>query len=440
MDTKDRYKIHKSIEDVIAILDSAPTHRDLAPEVNAVQLTNRAPIAHLAIERGLKALISDCGVTPDETHSLNKLFRELGKWDVASADYLAKAFDDAVNFFGYNVNRKGFGHFRSLDKYLSNVGTKKHFDALRYWVIEKSSKGNPIPFISSPVHRELLCALPCLLFPNRQETVSNRVEGVVERAMSNPSRLVWSDNDTCRKNSIQWYLNWLLKTHTSRRSALEEAVDKGFAITDDEFVTETLQNAFNELGQSKDPAVRYYICTLEYLPKGSQRRNPDAIPEVEWHRKDRTYGSVLTSAGTCLGFIEMYADGSWGITPLEGGLVQVADIAKSMADAKHYLVNRLTRQVTVTVNGKSKQLRIVSEHDFFLPHNPSWTLDVEDSAYEVELWDANHGLRLGDEVSMELQPEAGLRLVSILEGTVTKVEEQKVSVTGTDFADIKKDR
>ena len=122
-----------------------------------------------------------------------------------------------------------------------------------------------------------------------------------------------------------------------------------------------------------------------------------------------------------------------GITPLEGGLVQVADIAKSMADAKHYLVNRLTRQVTVTVNGKSKQLRIVSEHDFFLPHNPSWTLDIEDSAYELEFWDANHGLRPGEEVLMKLQSEAVPDSVSVLEGTVTKVEEQKVSVTGTDF-------
>ena len=102
-----------------------------------------------------------------------------------------------------------------------------------------------------------------------------------------------------------------------------------------------------------------------------------------------------------------------------------------MADAKHYLVNRLTRQATATVNGKSKQLRIVSEHDFLLPHNPSWTPDIEDSTYEVELWDANHGLRPGDEVSIELQSEAVPESISVLEGTVTTVAEQKVSISGT---------
>ena len=352
MDTVDRYKIQESIKDTIVILDSAPILPDLRYETNAVKLTNRAPIAHIAIERGLKVLIDDAGGTAEDIHSLNTLFRELGKWDASSADYLAKAFDNAVNFFGYNVNVSRFGHFRSLYDYLSKTGTENAFKAFRYWARGESSKVDPILFISPPVHRELLCALWCLFLPNRRETVSDRVEGVVERAMSDPSRLVWSDNDTCRKNSIEWYLNWLLKTHTSRRSALEEAMDKNFAITDDEFVTQTLRDAFNELGQSKDPAVRYYIRTLTYLPRGSQRRNPDAIPEVEWHGQYQANGSVLTPAGTCLGFIEKYADGAWGIEPLEDGLAFAT--AWSMADAKHYLVNGLTRQVTVTINGESK--------------------------------------------------------------------------------------
>ena len=80
-------------------------------------MTNRAPIAHLAMERGLKALIADVGGTTDPIHSLNKLYRDLRKYDRDSADFLAEAFEDAVSFFGYNVNVKGFGHFCSLDDY-----------------------------------------------------------------------------------------------------------------------------------------------------------------------------------------------------------------------------------------------------------------------------------------------------------------------------------
>ena len=69
MDTMERYKIQGSIEDAIDILDSAPMHRDLIPETMIVQLTNRVPIAHLAIERGLKARIASVGGTTEPIHS-----------------------------------------------------------------------------------------------------------------------------------------------------------------------------------------------------------------------------------------------------------------------------------------------------------------------------------------------------------------------------------
>ena len=438
MDRMDRYKIQESIKDTIAILDSAPIHVDLNPETNAVQLTNRAPIAHLAIERGLKALIGKVRGNWKHIHSLDKLHGDLRDCDAASADYLDESFEDAVRYFGYDVDDDRFEHFRSLKDYLVKVGTKEHFEALRYWAIGESSDENPIPHILPPIHRELLYALWCLFFPNRRETVSDRVEREVARAMSRGGYIAYVADDTQKKKSVQWYKNWLFNTHTSCRTALKEAVDEGFSVTDDEFVTQTLRDAYSELQQSKDPAVQYYICTLTYLPKGSQRRNPDAIPEVEWHRKDRTYGGVLTPAGTCLGFISKHLDGAWGIEPLEDGLAYAT--AWSMEDAKHYLVNGLTRQVTVTVSGESKQLRIVTGQDSFHPSNPSWTSDIEDSTYEVEFWDANHGLRPGDELSIELQSEARYRSVSVLEGTVSEVEEQRVSVSGTAFADVKKDR
>ncbi len=77
--------------------------------------------------------------------------------------------------------------------------------------------------------------------------------------------------------------------------------------------------------------------------------------------------------------------------------MQVTDIAESVADAKDYLVNRLTGQVTVTIKGESRQLRIVSEKDFF--PLPVWTQGIDNPAdlmpqtqtYELEFWDADHG-------------------------------------------------
>ena len=76
MEVMETYKIQESIRDVILILDSAPRHHDLVYETNAVYLTNRVPIAHLAIERGLKSLLYRAGNTPEQVrtlgHSLNK--------------------------------------------------------------------------------------------------------------------------------------------------------------------------------------------------------------------------------------------------------------------------------------------------------------------------------------------------------------------------------
>ena len=117
METMDKYKILESIEDVIRILDAAPIKLDLVPETNIVQLTNRVPIAHLAIERGLKSLISEGGRTIDYTHKLHKLYGILNDCDKVSADYLGMAFDDAVEFFGYKVNAKGFEHFQGISSF-----------------------------------------------------------------------------------------------------------------------------------------------------------------------------------------------------------------------------------------------------------------------------------------------------------------------------------
>ena len=440
MDMMERYKIEASIEDVIAILDSAPIHRDLNPETNLVQLTNRIPIAHLAIERGLKALIGEAGGSTENIHGLNRLYRDLKECDQGSADYLATAFQDAVSFYRYNANTRGFAQFRSLDDYLSRVGTEKAFESLRYWAIGETGKGeSPFPYISPLIHREILCALWCIFLSGRRELVSERVEREVQEAMCHRRWIKLRDGDTKKEISIRWYMNWLLREHLTRRSALEAAVRKNFAVKDDdELIIQTLRDAYTDLRESKDPAVIYFVSTLTYLPEGSQTRNPKAMPEMEWFNQDQTRGMVTTPAGSCLGFVEKGADGAWEITPQEEGLVQVSDVAKTLGDAKNYLVNRLTRQVTATINGESKQLRMITERDIF--PLAVWNTNIENSAdlstyaptYELEFWNVDHGISPEDEISVELPSDTSCKIVSILEGTVETVAEQKVSVVGTE--------
>lgn len=443
MDRMERYKIEGSIKDVIAILDSAPMQRDMVPEVNFVQLTNRVPIAHLAIERGLKALIADSGAKREDTHSLQKLYRDLQECDEASATFLNLAFSDAVDFFEYNTNVKGLRHFRSLDAYLSRTGHANAFNALRYWAIGENPKGeDPIPYISPPIHRELLCALASLIGVGRNTTVSQRVENQLQQAMFHARDMWWTSDDLPKKQSIRVYLNWLFNEHKTQRSALQEAVSLEFNVADDEFIKRTLEAAHTELKESSDPAVRYLIHRLSYLPKDSQQRNPDAVPEVEWFNDNETHGMVVTPAGTELGYVEKYADGGWGITPSESGLVRVTEVAEKLADAKHYLVNRLTHQVQAIVNGETKTLRIVGEsrHLFFSASDAEWTTDCNQidlkKEYALEFWDNSHGLASGDQILVKLCRHEFPGVIDILEGKVRSINGHKVSIEGLDHSDL----
>ncbi len=439
MDVIERYKIEYSIRDVISILDSSPIQPDLIADTTLVQLTNRIPIVHLAIERGLKALITDAGGNTDSGHALNRLYRDLSDWDMGSADYLSGAFDDAVQFFRINVNVGGFRHLRTLEDYLSWTGTHNAFQALRYWAIGETGRGeSSIPSISPSIHRELLCAVGQLLRPNgNPETVSERVEREVTEEMFQRRMIYYTSDDPDKKESVDWYRNWLLREHDTRSRALEEAVNRNFVVrADDVFVRQTLQDAYNELQKSEDPAVLYYIRTLTYLPARSQTRNPDAAPEVEWFNDRQTSGVVTTPVGTPLGFIDKYVDGGWGIEPAEEGAVRVVEIARSLADAKNYLVNRLTRPSVVTVNGEAKRLRIFNRIRF--RSEAEWTSVTNGSGmtYEVEFWDNSHGLRHGDRISMRRHLDGVGGATSILDGSVTEISEQKVSIAGIEVFDL----
>ena len=404
-------------------------------------MTNRMPIAHLAIERGLKALIKESGGNPENIHSLNRLFRDLRGCDKASSGFLTKSFEDTVKFFGYKVNVKGMGYLRSLDGYLSRVGTEDAFQALRYWAIGESPKGDdPVPYILPLIHRELLCALACLFHSYRRWlTVSERVERTVSYAMIDAylrGKEHYSVNELQKKRSISLFNDWLAK-HSTRCNALRDAVNQDFNVKDDEVITNILRDSWSSLLQSNDPAIQYYMSTLTDLPKGSQPRSPDAIPEVKWFGKYQTTGSVETPAGAHLGFIEKYTDGRWGISPSEDGSLGVTDIAETSADAKTYLVNRLTKQVTVTVNGEQRQLRIVRDRDSFpLPERTSEITLPQ--TYKLEFWNANHGLRPGEQISADIESESNS--VSTLEGVVKRVEQQFVWIEGMDVIRLKTEK
>ena len=242
-----------------------------------------------------------------------------------------------------------------------------------------------------------------------------------------------------KRDSVKWYRNWLYKEQPNRRSALFSAYRQNFVVKkDDEFITQILRDAFNELRQSRDPAVQYFARKCSYLPEGSQQRHRDSMPVVELNEKNNR-GKVETPAGTSLGLISRYADGAWGITPVEAGSGGEVETAEAQADAKWYLVNRLTSKATITVNGVARKLRIVGKPR--IPVDFEWTSDsetelkqmIQGKTIELEFWDYDHGMQSGDDIAVVVPFSEHPTVACCYEGSVTSVEGQNVTIEGNDY-------
>ena len=441
MDIIEEYRIRESMLDAISILDSTPIKPDLLPDRNLVQLTNRASIAHLAVERGLKSLIAQSGKDYKKIHCLDKLYAELRTCDSKSAEFLAKAFEDAVQFFGYDVKAPGIEHFHSIDGYLCKAGGNEAFMTMRYWAIEGTPEEveSPAVLVSLILHRELTCALACLFQRSRLETVSVRVERQVATALKKVRSDFELRDEARRDESIACYSNWLSSNQGSFCNALKEAARSSFVIEGcDEFARRNLQLAYEELKGSDDPAVRYFAIKLLYLPRDSQLHNPGYTPMTQWLDDKCRNALINTPAGHELGFVEKYADGSWGIRPLERGYYRVTDVAEDLEDAKNYLVSLLTRKANVVVNGLERQLLTVGDPNS--PGSAKWTSSMEDAMaelstpeeFEIEFWDCQHGLHTGQDIVIEILSNENPTIAWRYEGSVTKVDGQIIALESTE--------
>ena len=75
---------------------------------------------HLALELGMKGMYgAEC-----ITHDLGAIYDKLRSSDQR---LLAGAFDDAVAFFGFRVDRDECAHMRDVKTYLDNTGSKDFF-------------------------------------------------------------------------------------------------------------------------------------------------------------------------------------------------------------------------------------------------------------------------------------------------------------------------
>ena len=428
--------VRLSVDDVIHMLENSPVHIDMIPAFTAMKFMNRAPIAHLSIERALKSLISVSGGHPNKTHALKALYQELRRVDQASAEYLEQAFQAAVQHYRYNPNAEGTKHLRTLESYLGSAGSNATFEAMRYWELTPSAEGAPLRHVFLPLHIELLHALgELVLEPNRpKDNVASRVERAVCRAMADTRDLAFGTGSP-NEHSVKSYIAWL-NGFPSWSTALTAAVQSGFQIGD-EFMNNIAYKAYHQLLGSSDHAVSYFASFQDVLPKQPR----DIVPCVEWQDPEkRRHGIVRTPAGTVLGHIGRGLDNLWYITPIREGPISVSAKASSQTDARCYLANLLSRVVKVDVSGNVLSLRLVGERDYIADRNypelmKRWGGNGDDNiwTHKVTLWDSGHGIAINDSIRIEIPFDEENDLDRIIEGRVTEVAENVVYISGAEL-------
>ena len=418
--------VQTSLEDTIRILEDCPVKGFIVPQVTIVQVMNRVSIAHLSIERALKFLIKETGSTFDKIHDLDKLYQQLRQSDPAYARSLNIAFQAAVRHYQYNTNATNLRHFKTIERYLEFTGSDQAFQGVRYWELNQSLEEILLRKIFPNIHLELLHGLSEILISHRRpmETVDDRVERTIQDTIHRTGDL-WYETGIPIECSDNGYANWLTRHH-SFKEALANAVKEGFKIGD-ALACKSMRKAYEQLLESKDPAVRYFVNSLDVLP--TQPR--DAIPEVEWLApKERRKGMVRTPGGADLGVVEKYVDGIWYVTQFEGGPPKPPAKAMTQTDALCYLAAMMTRPAQVTADGEERNLRIVEgfHSDFRQAHVK---VDPRDPAMnKVTFWDNNHGLDVGQQVLIESGRTDTEFFRDKIEGEVVAVMGSEVSILG----------
>ena len=434
----EEFAVRFSIDDALRILDDSPLRPDIVTQVTLAQITNRVPVAHLSIERAFKFLIQKNGRDFDPHHNLHTHLRVLRELDPSSVAFLEKAFDDTTAFYGLNPNHPDLWHLRSLDTYLATVGTADAFDRMRYWELNPEENETLFRKIWPTIHREILHAIRLLFVSNRplDETITVRVERTVHEALFPTERLSFSTG-SAREASIRSYIDWV-QNHTSRQAALTDAFRQDFAIGD-EFMNEIVSQAYQNLTQSQDPAIRYLTSRINVLP----RQPKDVNPPVDWlgPRKEQT-GRVHTPGGHDLGFIERTPDGIWHITPLREGTVSISARAQSQTDARSYLAQLLSDSCRVTVNGEPRTIRLVGGAPYRFTRNYGRMSETANPAdpvpwtHKLTCWDQNHGMGPNDQIRAEIPYNDGPLIVHVVEGQVTLVDDNELYVEGREYIDV----
>ena len=404
-----------AIELVRGIIDKAsPEGQDLSPEYDYAMRAPLYNLAHSGIENGLKALIRQVEGDHPGGHNLKNLLRKLKGKAPQKAKFLEEAFNDIVNF--YTIDTVKWAQFQSLDTYLKEFGSEDLFETYRYWALEKKDLYH-IPLF---IHRELLVVLEKLCRWGIEQITSQRVEYSIRYSFVRGVEEHINNCDDCRKDSSKPWLKILNKSFPSATpfsERLRGVNSQDFEIVDDECLNQVICTALEHLATSDDPAVRYFIHTLNDLPEGSVPQLCDVQLEVD------ESGIVKIRNGDQLGFIHQNIDSRWYAQDFFHKYNP--QYAKTKDDAMNWLANECTEIVKVSVNGG--------------PHIPKRTMsrpsplypDWNDSRLGYKMTFLNDDQRLS--VGQHLEVRSGPHYYAVDDGIISEISGREVTWEDTSF-------
>lgn len=449
MNNQQDHHRYASIRDVINILDSASLKgNELVPEYRAMQIANRALIAHHAIEKGFKSRLNKEGLAyptdGKKGHDLSVLYQHTrninqGAW----AQSLSESYNDAVAFYEYDI--QALPHLATLDTYLKRVGSTQMFKQMRYWLEDQTLSTNAVASIFGivlPLHREILEALWPLVAFDQQRFVSERADDALRTELQ---RACAYSPGTSSEQSYQLIDQWL-QSYPDLRGALREAVQNNFCLEEldeggNEMLRETFQRLYTPderqfvpfLPPSADPAIAFFIGSTRDIPPGSQNKFPDVEVDIQWLNSQHTKAEILTPAGETLGFIEKTAQSRWHADTIWNN---ASVFSIDFSDAVQWLVSGHCKQISLTVDGQTLQRYIFSADNFLRELSGKTTGAGELHTYELDFWSKDHDLRVDTQVNITLKRDNKSRLGERLQGTVSYIEDGKVRILGTRLIDI----
>ena len=401
-----RLSVANTLDEAIRTFDAASITNDLALEFWMPSYSAQALSLHNALEKGMKYLSSDY----KRTHDLEAIYRRLS---ISKRESIDGAFGDAVSFFEVQIDREEWIHMRDCKIYLGITGDKDAYQKLRFWDLEGNSDLFEKPLPDLLINREMVRFIYDVIigYDNReggpffvsqlvdQEILASFIrEGYVANSKSQRS----DEEPDALKEDIRMLWQWVLNEHDSLLLAIKDAYEHNFDVLN-EWCNTVLKGVYDSLKELKEtgdyrikPALTYKLLTFDAKTSDCDHETIKSAHVRQVGRRG-TRESVETPFGWPLGSIIERHGGLWTAEYASANRrarnprAKRQELAVDRNHAIGLLIENETEKVSVALNGGTPRETWARFKKRYL-----------DSRIEVsyEFWDANHGIVVGDEISI----------------------------------------